>query len=72
MHYFSNKFSKIAKRWALTAPQRSFVFNMGDLNLGDLTKLWFFKLIVMKSNFKNHLWRHFLDFIAIPSPKWRH
>jgi len=24
MHYFSNKFSKIANRWELSAPQRSF------------------------------------------------
>jgi len=32
--------------------QRPLIFNIDDLKLGDLTKLWFFKLIVTKSNFK--------------------
>jgi len=32
--------------------QRPLIFNMGDMKLGDLTKLWLFKLIVTKSNFK--------------------
>jgi len=41
MHYFSNRFLKI--------------FNIDDLKLSDLTKLWFFKLIVTKSKFKNQL-----------------
>jgi len=47
MHYFSNKFSKIAKRWGGT-------FNIGDLKFRDLAKLWFFKLIMTKSNFKKN------------------
>jgi len=43
MHYFSYKRSK----FVLSA------FNFGDLKLRDLAKLWFFKLIMIKSNFKN-------------------
>jgi len=43
MHYFSNKFSKIAKRWGLSLPVP---FNISDLKLSDLAKLWFFKLIM--------------------------
>jgi len=42
MHYFSNKFSKIAKRCAPSS------FDFGDLKLRDLDKLWFFKLIMTK------------------------
>jgi len=53
MYYFSNNFSKIAKRWGLSAPQRPLIFNFGELKLRNLAKLWFFKLIMMKSNFKN-------------------
>jgi len=34
IHYFSNKFSKIVKRWELS-------FDFGDLNLRDLVKLFF-------------------------------
>jgi len=45
MHYFNNKFLKIAKRWGLR-------FNFGDLKFRDLTKLRFFKLIIMKSKFQ--------------------
>jgi len=30
----------------------SFAFDFGDLKLPDLAKLWFFKLIMTKSNFK--------------------
>jgi len=41
MHYFSDKFSKIAKRWVLSAPQRPLIFDFGDLKLRDLVKLWF-------------------------------
>jgi len=43
MHYFSNKFSKIAKH---------LIFNLGDLKLRGLAKLWIFKLIMTKLNFK--------------------
>jgi len=41
MHYFSNKFSKIAKRFplpGLSAPQRLLAFNNGDLKFRDLAK----------------------------------
>jgi len=47
MHYFSNKFSKIAKHWWF-----SLIFDFGDLKLRDVTKFCFFKLIMTKSNFK--------------------
>jgi len=58
MRYFSNKFSKIAKLWsALCAP---LPFDIGDLKMRDLAKLWCFKLIMAKLNFwKNQLWCHF-------------
>jgi len=39
MHYFSNKFSKIAKRWGLSAPkQRLLTFNIGNLKFRDMAK----------------------------------
>jgi len=41
MHYFSNKFSKTAKRWGLSAPQRPLIFNFGELKLRNLAKLCF-------------------------------
>jgi len=39
--YFSNKLSKIAKRWRLfaTTTQRPFTFDVGDLGLRDLAGL---------------------------------
>jgi len=51
IHYFSNKFSKIAKRWG------------SSLKFCDLAKFCFFKLIMPKSNFKKIVmmsfqWRH--------------
>jgi len=53
MHYFSNKFSKIAKRcMGAFRPQRLLIFNIGDLKFRDLAKEWFLKLIMTKSNFK--------------------
>jgi len=52
MHYFSNKFSKIAKHWELSAPQRHLIFNIGDLKFRGLAKWWFLKLIMTKSNIK--------------------
>jgi len=61
MHYFSNKFLKIAEGWGLTASK-----------LRDLTKLWFFKLIVTKSNFKKSVKTSFCDVVAITSAKLRH
>jgi len=48
-HYFSNKFSKIIKRWGLSAPQRLLSLDFGNLKLCNLAKLWFFKLIMTKS-----------------------
>jgi len=72
MHYFSNKFSKIAKRWVLTAPQRPLIFNIGDLKLRDLTKLWFFIWLWQNWTSKNQLWRYFCDVIAITSAKCCH
>jgi len=38
MHYFSHKFSKIAKRCGLSAPQRSLTFNISDLKFRDFAK----------------------------------
>jgi len=38
MHYFCNKFSKIAKRWGGFSPQRPLTFNIGDLNFRNLAK----------------------------------
>jgi len=51
MHYFSNKFSKIAKR-CVRSP---LIFNFGEQKLRNLTKLCFFKLMmtieIQKSNY---------------------
>jgi len=58
MRYFSNKFSKIAKRWELSAPSASLPFDIGDLKLRHLVKLWCFKLIMAKLNFRTFQWRH--------------
>jgi len=52
MHYFKNKFSKIAKLSVLSAPMRLLIFNIDDLKFCDLAKLWFLKLIMTKSNFE--------------------
>jgi len=41
MHYFSNKFSKIIPY---------LIFDFGYQKLRDLAELWFFKLIMTKSN----------------------
>jgi len=54
MLYFNNKFSKIAKRWGLSVPQRPLTFNIGHLKLPGLAKLWIFKLIMKKSNYKKN------------------
>jgi len=60
MHCFSNKFSKIAKRWELSdsAPLN---LQYWDLKLRDLAKLYstIFKLIMKKSNLKNQLMTSF-------------
>jgi len=51
MHYFGKKFSKVSQHGALRF-QRHLIFDFCDLKLRDLAKLWFFKLIMTKSNFK--------------------
>jgi len=60
---FSNKFSIIAKRWELSAPRSPLTFDVGDLKLRDLAKLWFFNMIMTKSHWKKSVmssfqWRH--------------
>jgi len=59
MHYFSNKFSEIAKRWGFSAPA-PLNFHFGELKLCNLAKLWFFKLIMTKLNFKKSIMTTFL------------
>jgi len=44
MYYFSDNFSKIAKR---------LTFNIDDLKFRDMAKYLFLKLNMTKSNFKN-------------------
>jgi len=51
MHCFSKKISK--NRQALH-PQCPLTFNIGNLKLRDLAKLWIFKLIMEKLNFKKN------------------
>jgi len=58
MHYFRNKFLKIAE-----SPQRPLTFDFSKLKLRELAKLCFFKLIMTKSNLKKSVmtlfwWRH--------------
>jgi len=72
MHCFSNKFSKIAKRWELSVSNAPFTFNIGDLKLRDLAKLWIFKQIMKKLNFKKYVMTSFSDVIIITSPKKCH
>jgi len=55
MHYFCNKFAKIAKHWGSLHPGLPFIFDFGELKLRDLAKIWFFKLIMTKLNLKNQL-----------------
>jgi len=45
MHYFSNKFSKIAKRWELSTPSASLLFDTVDLKLHDL------KIVVFQTDY---------------------
>jgi len=60
MHYFSNKFSKIAKRWGLSVPRALFIFNIGDLKLYTwFGQLLFSKLIMAKLNFKKSVMTSF-------------
>jgi len=62
MHYFSCKFSKIANH-----SQHPLTFSIGVMKFRDLAKLWFFKLIMTKSNFKN-----IVDVISGTSSPLRH
>jgi len=47
-------------------PQRHFTFDFGDLKLRDLAKLWFFKLIMTKSNF----WKIAFSLFTWSKQKW--
>jgi len=64
MHYFSNNFSKIVKRWGLSA-HPPLTFDIDDLKLRDLANLWFFKLIMTKFNFTKISY----DIISVTSRK---
>jgi len=59
MQYFSNKFSKIAKRLKDLRLQRLLIFDHSDLKLRDFAKVWFFKLIMTKSNLKKSVMTSF-------------
>jgi len=61
MHYFRNIFSKIAKQCGISgsAPWPPLTFIAGVLKLRDLDKLWFFNLIMTKSNFKKSVMTSF-------------
>jgi len=50
MHLVTN-FQKLPRAGG-SLLQRPLTFNIGDLKLCDLAKLWIFKLIMKKSNFK--------------------
>jgi len=52
MRYCSNIFTKITKSWELSAPPAPLTFDFGELKMGDFPNLWFFKLIMTKSNLK--------------------
>jgi len=47
MHYFKNKFSKIAQRWWVLRLQRPLTFDLGDLKL---------RVIWPNCGFANWLW----------------
>jgi len=65
-HCLNNKFSKIVLT-ILIFKNRPLTFNNGDLKLRDLAKLWIFKLIMKKSNFKKITSQKF-SILAHPSP----
>jgi len=62
MHYFKNKFSKIAKRCGSPSltPLNVQMFDCGNLKLLDLAKLCFLKLIMTKLGFKKSAMMLFL------------
>jgi len=74
MHYFSNKFSKIANRQALGlfAPISSFIFDFGDLKLRDLPKLIMTTLIFKKISYDVISVTSSLLRYRKASPNWRH
>jgi len=45
-------FQKLPSTGGTLRPQRPLIFNFSELKLRNLTKLWFSKLIMTKSNFK--------------------
>jgi len=49
-------------------PQHLLTFDIGNLKLHDLVKLWFFKLIMMKSNFHKISY----DVVSVTSSQLRH
>jgi len=69
LRYFNIKFSKIAKRWGLSASSVLLTPDFGNLKLCDLPKIEFFKRIMTNANSKKHLIRHFSDVIVITSPR---
>jgi len=69
MHYISNKFSKISKRWGLSSPSCFLIIDSGHLKLRDLAKLCFAIWLWRNRTLKNQLWRHFSNDIVITSPK---
>jgi len=42
MYYFSNKFSKLPRTLGALRPQRTLIFDFGDLKLSDVAKFVFF------------------------------
>jgi len=58
MHYFSNKFSKIAKCWKSSLP---LIFIFGKLKLCYFAKLWFSNWLWQNRTSKNQLRHHFSD-----------
>jgi len=68
MHYFSNKFLKIAKRWRLPALNDP-AFDLDDLKLYDFANCSFSNWLWRIRALKNQLWRHSSDVIVITSLK---
>jgi len=67
MHYFNDKFLKIFKRWRFLDFSTRKTFHIGDLKFRDLAKVWFFKLIMIKSKSKKQLWHYQLYVTKITS-----
>jgi len=59
MHYFSNKFSKIAKRWGLSAPSASWPL---------ILVTWSFVMVVFEADYDKIK----LQNIVMTSFQWRH